>query len=118
MLFEAAPQFIVAGWQALTFLLRHIRFDRCAIAGTIEGYDPAQTGMLFACLSTLNGVFSGWFSRLHVAVEPGFLQQGTHLWFEAEVSIRAAALLMFPFVFLLHAPKRKLARIAIDSLRR
>lgn len=117
-LLEATPQLVPASWRSLRFLVRHTRLDRCAIGGSIEGGDPAETGMLFACLSLLVGFLGVWFSKVDVAVEPGFLQQGTYLWFEAELSIRAAALLVFPLVFLFHAPKKKLVRIAISSIRR
>jgi hypothetical protein len=115
---ETVPGLIHGASSGLRFLLKRTRFERCRISGTLEGSDPAETGILFALLCALRGLLETQISKLQVAVVPEFTHGGTRLWFEAEASTRMGNLLAFPFVVLFHLPKRALAHFAVESLRR
>jgi hypothetical protein len=113
-----APGLIHGASSGLRFLLKRTRLESCRISGTLQGSDPAETGILFALLSALGGLLETQISKLQMAVVPEFMHGGTRLWFEGEVSTRTGTLLAFPFVVLFHLPKRALAHFAIESLRR
>jgi hypothetical protein len=115
---EMVPGLIHGASSGLRFLLKHTRLDRCRISGTLEGSDPAETGILFGLLCALGDLLETQISKLQVAIVPEFMDGGTRLWFEGEASTRTGTLLAFPFVVLLHVPKKALAHFAIESLRR
>jgi hypothetical protein len=116
--FDIAPQLAMAVWHGLTFLFPRIRLDRCDVAGTLAASDPAATGIVYALLEALAGALNQ-FSQVHISVYPLFFdEEGKQLSFEIEASATAFALLTFPLVTLYHAPKKALARIVVDSIRR
>jgi hypothetical protein len=115
---EMMPGLIHGANRGLRFLLKRIRLDRCAISGTLEGSDPAETGILFALLYALVDLLETRISKLQVAVVPEFMHGGTRLWFEGEASTRTGTLVALPFVVLFHLPKMALVQFAVESLRR
>jgi hypothetical protein len=92
--------------------------DHCVIAGTFEGSDPADTGVILGVVHALHGLLETEDSRIQLSLTPEFLDGGTRLWFDGQVSTRAGTLLAFPLVAFFHLPKRALAQFAIERFRR
>ncbi len=117
-LLELLPDIFLSCSRGVRFLLSRIQINRCAIFGRFEGSDPAQTAVLCGWLFGLAAALQNSVPQLDIAVVPGYMDQGSQIFINAEASIRVAALLAFVFVILFHLPKRAMVQFVFESLRR
>ena len=115
---ELAPDLMRAAGRGLRFLLRRIRLDCIRISGTLEGSDPAETGIACGLIVGLVALIETRTPAAHVAVNPGFMGEGTHVWIEGEASVQIATLVALPFIIFFLLPKKALVQFAIENLRR
>jgi hypothetical protein len=115
---ELAPGAAKAAFRGLRFFARRVRVERCEVYGTVEGSDPAETAMIFGALSALVPVLQSWVTPLRVAVRPDFTSQGAGIFIDTEASARASTLLGLVLVMLFYMPKRRLARLLMQIVKR
>jgi len=112
---EIAPSVMRAAARALRFLLQHTRVDHFRVSGTVEGSDPAETGVLCGLIGAFVSLVQARTSAAQVAIIPEFMGGGTHLWIDVEASIQTATLVALPFIIFFYLPKKALVQLAIQN---